>query len=208
MSNIAHDDAREVIRAWFNRVLATKGWTPHHLAKVAQVSQATISRALDADADYVTSTKTIEKIVRATGISAPTGIGMTGNAVTVGPGGLAEPEAIYIEDAGSELAPLEVSGPQAIWQLKSRGIELAGYHFDDFLLVDPAVQPMLRDAICVQIYDLKSGRAETVFRIFDPPFAITETADPAARRKPVTIDHERASIWGVVVKSLRVRRRS
>lgn len=200
----ADHETQRVIRAWITQVLATKGWTSHRLAKEAKVGAATLSRALEDEPNFITSTKTIERIVRATGIAAPTGIGMGSNSFR---GGLAEPEAIYIAAPSRDVAEtLKVSGQQAVWQIKSRAIELAGYLIDDFLLVDPTVTPVTRDAVCVQIYDLKTGQAETVFRIYEPPFVTTETSDPASRRKPVTIDNERAGIWGVVVKSLRVRK--
>jgi DNA-binding phage protein len=212
IKELQEDSAQEIIRAWVQNVLQSMAWKPYRLAKEAGVSPATISRALDQDSGFVTSTKTIEKIVRATGMAPPTGIGMGGQANGTRPmrvaGGMAEPEAIFVQDAAerADLSPLRMEGPQGVWQLQSRSIELAGFIPDDFLLVDPREQPVMDDAVCVQIYDLRTGAAETTFRIYDPPYVTTQTLDPRAKRKPVAIDNERALIWGVVVKSLRLRR--
>lgn len=195
--------AQEILRAWIHRVLDQTSWTPHRLAREARVGVATISRALDANSTSTISTRTIEKIVRATGIAAPTGIGMGANSAKAT--GFAEPEAIYVPEMSDELSPLRPAEHQAVWQIGTRGIELAGYHMGDYVLVDPETSPLVRDVVCVQLYDLQRGTAETVFRVYEPPYVVTETADPTARRKPVAIDNERAAIWGVVVKSLRLR---
>lgn len=50
-----------------------------------------------------------------------------------------------------------------------------------------------------------AAAAETALRIYDPPYLVTETSDPAARRKPELVDGDRVSIWGPVVRLLRIR---
>lgn len=195
------DRAQEIIRAWLNRVLEAKSWAPSRLAKEAKVSPATISRALNDD-QFTTSTTTIEKIVKATGIAAPSGIGSVSNATEAG---FAEPEAEYIAEPETLDQILKIDGAQAVWRLQTRSIELAGYVPGVYLIVDPSVEPRAGDAVCVQIYNFRSTSAETAWRIFDPPYVVTKTMDRNAERKPLLIDNERVAIWGTVIKSVRIR---
>lgn len=200
MSN-SEQDAQDIIRAWLQRVLASKDWKPHRLAKEAGVSPATISRALNDDS-FTTSTTTIEKIVRATGVPAPTGIGMMVPNSKLR--SFAEPEAEYVASP-QDITGSEQAGQQATWKLSSRALDLAGYLPGDLLIVDPTISPVARDIVCVQIYSREKMSAETVFRVFDPPYVVTRSTDPAAERKPLLIDQERASIWGTVIKVVRIR---
>lgn len=201
MSNTAEHGAQMIIRAWVERVLLTKGWKPYRLAKEAGLGVATIDRALDPAAATVPSTKTIEKIVRATGIAPPQGIGMRGNALSAG---FAEPEGFYIAEPEAAGLPFEVTGQQAAWQINTRAIELAGCFPGDYVLVDPAVTPKPKDIVCAQIYSVKSATAETVFRVYEPPYIVTKTFDPATERKPELIDNERVLVWGKVVRLTRL----
>ncbi|MFP3921947.1 MAG: hypothetical protein ACLFU3_09610 [Dichotomicrobium sp.] len=195
------NNARAIIRRWIERVLERKGWSPHKLAIEAGVSPATITRALK-DEQYVTSTRTIEKIVRVSGIPAPHDIG--GPAAPEG-GAFREPEAVY-QGARAQAPEYEASEHAAVWQLQTMALQLAGCLPGDFLTVDPDVTPQDGDIVCIQSVDPRSGEAETVFRVFDPPyFAVTRTAIPECERRPLMIDGEANRIWGTVTHVERTR---
>lgn len=93
----------------------------------------------------------------------------------------------------------------AAWWLKTRALESVGYMIGDLVITDAKVQPRAGDAVCAQVYDLRSGSAETVFRVFEPPYLISHQNDPALR-KPLLIDNERVIVMGTVTESFRSRR--
>lgn len=93
------------------------------------------------------------------------------------------------------------------WTLNTHALESAGYLPGDILITDAKAVPYVGEPVCAQVYDLKSGTAETVFRILERPYLVAASADPALR-KPLLIDDERVIVMATVVSSLRPRRRS
>lgn len=61
----------EKIRAWMNTALEQTGWTIKHWAKEARVAPSTIHRALDPSYMFTTSTKTLNKLASAAGVTPP-----------------------------------------------------------------------------------------------------------------------------------------
>jgi SOS-response transcriptional repressor LexA len=88
--------------------------------------------------------------------------------------------------------------------LRSRSLESAGYMPGDILMVDLNGRPEPGDVVCAQIYD-RSGKAETIFRIYEHPFLVAATLD-GRLMKPHLVDNDRVVIRGVVIASLRERR--
>ena len=64
--------------------------------------------------------------------------------------------------------------------------------------------PLSGDVVCAQIYDWSNGRAETVFRIFEPPYLLAASADPQFLR-PFVVDDDKVQVKGVVIHTIRVR---
>ncbi|MDW5313756.1 hypothetical protein [Rhizobium sp. PL01] len=89
------------------------------------------------------------------------------------------------------------------WLLRSRCLENVGYVPGDILIVDLNAVPANGDIVCAQLYD-RNGKAETIFRIFEHPFLISATMDPA-QLMPVLVD-KNVLIRGVVMSSIRERR--
>ncbi len=63
----------------------------------------------------------------------------------------------------------------------------------------------MHDVVCAQVYDWARGKAETVFRLYEPPYLLSSTTDPKLLR-PLVVDDDVVMIKGVVVASLRSRR--
>lgn len=193
------DNERERIRAWIETVLAHTGWTRHRLANEVGVSASTISDVFK-PRKHTLSSPVIAKIERVTGILLPP----RGDA----PPGFAEPEAIYLapeEVANDASACPRATGEQAVWRLTSDAIHLTGCMPGDLLLVDPSVPPRAGDVVCVQTYDTLHGTAETVFRVYNPPWAFARTAAWDGGPKPLLVDGDRVALWGTVVKVVRRR---
>ena len=131
------------------------------------------------------------------------------NATQATPRGLAETEALPITDTDNDIGRVLnalVSGRNAAnpWTLNSRALEDAGYLPGDILVVDLNAQPKAGDVVCVQIYKWAEGKADTVFRIYEPPYLLAACRDPALRR-PLLVDNNHIIIKGVVTECLRRR---
>lgn len=92
----------------------------------------------------------------------------------------------------------------AVWRLKTRALEGQGYMQGDLVITDATVAPKAGDAVCAQVYDVRTGAAETVFRVFEPPYLIANTSD-SALRKPLLIDNDRVIVMATVTHGFRRR---
>lgn len=187
------------VAAWLQDILAKEGIKPPTFAKRMNgaVSASTLYRILDPEDAFVPQESTIERIEERTGYRMRSG----GELARVG---FSEEGSERLEgETAGEIAPTSPS--QSTWRLGGRAVELAGYLPGDLLLVDQSVAPRAGDLVCAQIYDVQRGSAETVFRLFEPPYLTTRTLDPASHAKPQLIDGERCVVLGTVIRMLRRR---
>ncbi len=196
-------------RAFVVRIMGLTGWNQTELAARAGLDPSTLSRFLSGGrSGHALRGSTIHKLEAISGLSfGPKHAAATDDS---GATGFAEPEAVPLSMA--ETNPLR----QAIealsrgrsnvdpWTLKSRALEGAGYRPGDILLVALGETPMQGDLVCAQIYDWTKGRAETVFRLFQPPYLVAATTDTNLMR-PFVVDDGAVSIKGVVLHTLRER---
>ncbi len=192
-------------RAYLASVMERTGWNQTELAQRAGLDPSTLSRFLNGGREgHALRQGTIRKIELASGLAVS--------------GGVAAPTAQGF--AESEASPFEVPAESPLraiiaalgqgrmnidpWTLQSRALEGAGYRPGDILLVALDETPAAGDVVCAQIYDWTKGRAETVFRIFQPPYLIAATGDPQLMR-PHLVDDGAVTIKGVVLHSLRGR---
>ena len=192
-------------RTYLASVMERTGWNQTELAQRAGLDPSTLSRFLSGGREgHALRQGTIRKIELASGLAAS--------------GGIVAPAAQGF--AESEASPFEVSTQSPFnaiiaalgqgrmnfdpWTLQSRALEGAGYRPGDILLVALDETPTMGDVVCAQIYDWTKGRAETIFRIFQPPYLIAATGDPQLMR-PHLVDDGAVIIKGVVLHSLRGR---
>lgn len=182
------------------------GWSQSELAARAGLDPSTLSRFLTGQREgHALRPTSIRKI------EAVSGLAMDAGQPDTGPdGGLAEAEATPL--AVEERSPLAAiiaaltEGRRNIdpWTLNSRALELSGYRTGDTLLVALGETPLSGDIVCAQLYDWARGKAETVFRIFQPPYLVASTTDTALLR-PHAVDGQQVQIKGVVIHSVRSR---
>jgi len=191
-------------RTYLLDVLARTGWNQTELAKRAGLDPSTLSRFLSSARPGLSlRLSTIRRIAQVTGLPFD-GVPEAAHDAA----GLAEAEAQPLtEDAppltAAILDSLRANGSAIdAWTLRSRALELAGYRPGDILFVKLGASPLKGDVVCTQIYDWAAGRTETVFRIFEPPFLISATADTALFA-PYPLDDDRVAIKGTVLHSLR-----
>lgn len=198
--------SREKQLDYIRRVLQLTGWTQSVLARRAGLDPSTLSRFLSNEREgHALRGNSILRIGEVTGISP--------NADAPAPprSGLAEGEASPLApDEGSEAQSLLASLRERhanvdAWVLTTRALELAGYLPGDIVFVSLGETPLAGDVVCAQAYDWATSRAETAFRLFQPPFLVTATLDPKLQ-KPWSAEESQTAIKGVVVGMLRNRR--
>ncbi|MGL4396635.1 MAG: hypothetical protein ACRCS9_08865 [Hyphomicrobium sp.] len=200
---------RPKLRAWLTAVLESTGETPTALARKAGLAQSTLTRFLNSDDSPNLSLRSVAKIAHAAGMDPP-GIAasIAPRATQPGRGNFSSPDAAPYQIDETDTFDLAIktllSTRRAAdaWTLSSTALVTAGYLPGDILLVDLNATPKAGDVVCAQAYRWNEGRAETVFRIFEPPYLVSTSADPAVR-KPLLVDNDRVIIKGVVVGMLR-----
>lgn len=195
-------------REWLRTLPDKTGKTLTTLAKEIHISPSTLTRPVQ-EGDDGTSTlhaRTIAKITFHTGVAGPA----LGGA------------AAARRELDEEAAPYEMASNDPLsavlaalgaghgagaaitpWLLATRALELAGYLAGDIVLVDLGnADPKPGDAVCAQVYDWPSMRAETVMRIYERAGAqfvlVARTADPALNAI-LPVDNERVVIKGVLL---------
>jgi transcriptional regulator with XRE-family HTH domain len=189
---------------WVQAIMATRHWNPSQLASHADIDHSTLSKFLnDKTSTAQLSSRTIEKLALAGGmppfqlVPAASPRGFAEAEATPYEAGPMDPMAVIIGHITAQSNTIDT------WVLQSRALELAGYMPGDVLLVDLNAEPHNGDVVCVQIYD-RSGRAETAFRIYEKPYIVAASIDPALRR-PMLLDGDHVTARGVVIASLRPR---
>jgi transcriptional regulator with XRE-family HTH domain len=197
-------------RSYLISVMERTGWNQTELAQRAGLDPSTLSRFLNGGREgHALRQGTIRKIELVSGLALSSGEAI-GLVMAAPAQGFSESEAAPVEVPAH--SPLKAiidalgQGRKNIdpWTMQSRALEGAGYRPGDILLVALDETPAMGDVVCAQIYDWTKGRAETVFRIFQPPYLIAATGDQQLMR-PHLVDEGAVTIKGVVLHSLRGR---
>lgn len=192
-------------RAYLLRVMSATGLTQTQLAYRAGLDPSTLSRFLSEERPgHALRTTTLRKIEQATRVPlsessqpAPEGLGESeAEPYRVEPSSPLETIIEALKGSGQNVDP---------WTLQSPALEVAGYRKGDVLLVALDETPAAGDVVCAQLYDWTRQRAETIFRIFQPPYLVAATSDPQYFR-PYLVDDGTVAIKGVVINTIRGRR--
>lgn len=116
--------------------------------------------------------------------------------------GLREQSKPFITEMGGNRPGVDV------WTVATSAMQIAGYMPGDNILVDTHQSETVRagDAVLAQCYDMVSGAAQTVFRIYEPPVLVAASANPEDAGVRV-VDGRNVVIRGRVVASWRETRR-
>lgn len=205
-------EERDRIRTWVRELLDQTGLSPTALAQKAKIAPSTLHRFLnDPDNSPTPTNTTLKKLATAVGVP-PIG------RYSV-PTGLSESEASFLlnldaappkdEDPEMRLAhelAARIGGAAAhiaLWRMHGRALEDAGILPGDFLVVDLNREAKTGDVVVAQFYNWSSGTAQTVFRIFEPPFLIAASRSSDVR-KPELADDNRVAIKGTCIGSFRL----
>lgn len=199
--------SREEQVAWIVAIRDSLGISLTELARRARIAPSTLQRPVnDPNYDGMISGKTLAAVASVAGVR-----------VMEFPGrmrGLAEADATpftfderndAVDNFNRAVRDL-VAGRNGRdpWLMQSYALELSAIVPGDVMIVDMNVQPRPRDVVCAQIYDWSGRNAETVFRLFDPPYLVTHSLR-ANHEKPVVVDNNSVVIKGVVIAVMRAR---
>ena len=120
--------------------------------------------------------------------------------------GMAEAPAEYEVKPLNDTSPpeLHIDTSHQIWSVGTPSLAGFGVLPGDKLSVDPGAKARTGDLVVAQIYDWRSGTAETVLRGYNHPYLV-RSAGSVADMKPETVDNERVLIKGVVTLVWRTR---
>jgi transcriptional regulator with XRE-family HTH domain len=198
---------REELRAWLLNILKQTRETPTALARRAGVAQSTLTRFLNNDDAPMLGLRSISKIAHAAGVP-PIGVpAKDAPAINVGlTEGDGQPFAAPQRSKMARAIDALIDGQSAVdpWIIRSRALEDAGLLPGDIAIVSLNALPRPSDVVCAQFYRWSEGKAETLFRIYEPPYIIAASRDLDLRR-PLLIDNDRVVIKGVVTAVLRIR---
>lgn len=201
----------EFQRTYVTQVLQRTGWTQSELASRAGLDPSTLSRFLSANQEgRGLRPRSIEKIAAVSGIAFKPGGGAPSGPSELPFAGFAESEAspLDMEDQSPVAQMVGILRRQRHnidpWTLRSKALEGAGYRPGDVVIVALGETALSGDVVCAQIYDWSTGRAETVFRIFEPPYLVSASPDPQFLR-PLVVDDDKVHIKGVVIQTYRSR---
>lgn len=198
-------DERARHAAWLDWVETRTNLSDTALARKSGVSENTLTRFRNRDG-AVLSSLTVRQICEFAQVPGPE------NYLNPSGGFSEEASALALNDTAEasivKMVKQAMSGRTntSPWTLKTSAIAQAGYLPGDILIADGSVPPMAGDVVCAQVYDLRQGTAETMFRIYEPPYLIS-TSNETAFRKPLLIDDERVIVMGTVTEMIRPRRR-
>jgi hypothetical protein len=195
-------------RKWLLEVLEKVKLKPSQLAIGAGVSDTTITRILNNE-DYLgtLAPETIERIKGTYKVPGPEEFANRSRSSVIG---FSEASRF---DAGREAADLAVivdailrgRSNMHVWRLKTMALEGVGYLPGDLVFVEhlpDTISARPQDAVCAQVVDYQHGAAETVWRVYDPPFLVGAANDRTAY-KPILVDGDRVKIAGVIRESYR-----
>jgi transcriptional regulator with XRE-family HTH domain len=203
-------DQRDTDREWVKGILSERGWTATELARRAGVNQTTLTRFLhNPDHPYDMSARTRDAIARVVGLVASGPIA----APRPPAAGFYEPDAVDWQPDMAEkddvfadfLRTAQVSRPHlAPFVLRTHALEALGWRSGDIVLVDLNERAQPGDLVCAQLYDWPRNRADTLFRILQPPFLLAGPANGQMAR-PLVVDDQNIIVKGVVVSTFRHR---
>jgi hypothetical protein len=187
-------------REYLRRVIAHTRKPPTRIAKEVGVAPSTLTRLLNENSTATLHARTISRLQEYSGVSLFGGDPSLPSTFR----GLAEDavpfDAKSADPAVSAAIKALIGGRQAAdpWTMRTRALERRGYLPGDIVIVDLGRRPEAGDAVCAQVYDWRRGAAETVMRVYDPPYLLEASLDEQLR-KPLVVDNEQVIIKGVLL---------
>lgn len=197
-----HAQLREVVREWLQGIMDKHAVSQRQIGIRSEVSPATVNRAMDVDGDFVMTTSVITKISDAFGEPLPSALArpaVPGRAM-----GFSESDLTVFTGPADGL-PAKAQLNHGRWRISSRVLDQEGFRPGDVLDFDLGLQPAPGDIVVAQVYNMQRGTADTILRVYYPPYLLTRSSDEAVDPRPLYVDNERVKIMGTFVRMVRER---
>jgi len=193
---------RADVRAWLQGIMDKYRMSQRGIGIRSGVSPATINRAMDENGSFVMSFSVMSKISDAFGEPLPEALAKPGAQAR--PVGFSESDLVDFTGSVPGLIGQGVNN-HGVWRIVSHALDLEGFRPGDVLDFDLGLKPVPGDIVVAQVYNLHRGTADTVLRVYYPPYLLTRSNDPAIDPRPLYIDNERIVVMGTFVRMLRER---
>jgi hypothetical protein len=199
----ADQETSRLHREYVRQVIERTGKRPTRIAKDLDIAPSTLTRLLN-EAEGSTATlhaRTLRKLQDYSGIQALFGGDPSAPSAFRGFGEDAVPfDAKGADPAVTAALKALIGGRKAAdpWTIRTRSLERIGFLPGDIVIVDLGRRPEAGDAVCAQVYDWRRAAAETVMRLYEPPYLVAASLDEGLRR-PLVVDNEQVMIKGVVL---------
>jgi hypothetical protein len=191
-------------RDWLKSLPDRTGKSLTRIADEIGIARTTLTRPVKKGDEGISTlhASTIEKVARHLGV-APPDLGIDETPPRPARRSLAEEAIPFVADNGGDLAAAvrALIGDRRNadpWIIKSRALETAGFLPGDIVIVDLNATPRAGDAVCAQVFDWQRGTAETIMRLFQPPYLVAATFDETLR-KPFVVDDDQVIVKGVLL---------
>ncbi|MEM9809823.1 MAG: hypothetical protein AAF788_01225 [Pseudomonadota bacterium] len=174
-------------------ITAAKARNPSHLAEMINSPASTLTGFVSGRSKTLRS-GTLNKLAALTGIAPPGALSQKPAA------GFFESEAIPFAGRIPDMPVDPVGGQHFLMQMQARTLELSDIKPGDILVFRRDVEPVLETPVCVQRTDARHGTADTLIRLWKPPFLMTHSTQIDS---PIMIDSD-IIVMGVLEKSFRV----
>lgn len=190
---------RESIRLWLNAIMEKHRTTARQIAVTSGVAPSTVYRALEPDGDFVMSTTIMAKIAKQFGEAMPAGMAQQ---QAMGNPGFSDRDAVEFE---GELPTLTAKAGTDRYRVKimSDVLNLEGFRIGDIVEFDMAREPAAGDIVAAQKHMTQRFGAETVLRLYRPPYLLTRSSDPLVDPTPLLVDNISVRIVGVFRRLVR-----
>lgn len=194
-------------KEWLRAMARQMGVSPSRLALNSGMAASTLTRYLNDTSGTVGITQaSLEQVAAYTGFRPHQFPGRNRP-------GFAEPDAVpFDKDDGTppewirqavDAARKGRNGVDA-WVMKGAALDAIGILPNDVIIIDQNLKPKSGDIVVAQVLDYGTGSAETVMRVYQPPFIIAHSVRLGPMR-PEHVDEDRVSIHGTSIGVLRAR---
>jgi hypothetical protein len=199
----ADQETSRLHREYVRLVVEHMGKPPTRVATDLGIAPSTLTRLLNAPEGSTATLHalTLRKLHDYSGIPPPVGGDPSASPAYRGLAEDAVPfDAKAADPAVAAALKALIGGRKAAdpWTVRTRALERIGYLPGDIVIVDLGRRPEAGDAVCAQVYDWRRAAAETVMRLYEPPYLVAASLDESLRR-PLVVDNEQVIIKGVVL---------
>lgn len=195
------DSWQPAYKEWIERICAQNNVTATEIARRIGASPSSITRQIRPEWTRRPSLDILRRISNAFRTPIPTVLIGTAPAIP----GFGEPDAVPVPFDHSEGEDFDAN--LSDWEIRSNSLAAMGCVAGDMIRFDARIAPVAGDIVIAQVYKVGAAGADTVMRLYMPPYLMAaEIGQPSIRPIVVDADGERVRIMGTMVRRWSLRR--